>query len=153
MPNIGDMAPDFEMLSDEGKPVKLSDYRGKKVILYFYPQDFTSGCELQACNFRDNYATVQANNAVVLGVSADDVESHKKFREALNLPFHLLVDANGAVAQAWSSYGKRTYSDGREFMGVLRSHWIIDENGKIVDIQNPVKATESVALALQKLQG
>ena len=82
MPEIGQTAPDFELKNDEGHPVKLSDFRGKRVVLYFYPQDFTSGCELQACSFRDSYPDIEARNALVLGVSPDSVESHRKFREA-----------------------------------------------------------------------
>lgn len=152
MPTIGQPAPDFEMLTDEGKPVKLSDYRGKKVVLYFYPKDFTSGCELQACSFRDSYGQFTAANAVVLGVSADDVESHRKFREALNLPFTLLVDSDFIYSKAWESYGSRTYPDGRTFTGVQRSHFVIDEQGIIIDAQNPVPATESAKRALETVR-
>lgn len=153
MPQLGQPAPDFELLNDEGKPTKLSDYRGKKVILYFYPKDFTSGCEFQACSFRDLYDQVTAANAVVLGISADDVESHAKFREALNLPFNLLVDADFAISQAWESYGTKTYSDGSTFVGVQRSHFVIDEQGVIVDVQNPVKAQESAKMAVATVKG
>src|ERR1700730_14333818 len=107
MPTVGEVAPDFELLDDEGKSVKLSDFRGKKVVLYFYPADFTSGCELQACTFRDAYPQIEAKNAIVLGVSPDGVESHKKFREALNLPFHLLVDTDHTVTRKYESFGPR----------------------------------------------
>jgi thioredoxin-dependent peroxiredoxin len=150
MPTVGEIAPEFELLDDEGKKVKLSDFRGKKVILYFYPADFTSGCELQACNFRDMYPQIEQKNAIVLGVSPDDVESHKKFREALHLPFHLLVDSDVAISKAWNCYGTRTYGD-NTFEGILRGHYVIDENGKIIDVQTPVKATESAKLAIEKL--
>ncbi len=151
MPALGETAPDFELVNDEGKPTKLSDLRGKKVVLYFYPADFTSGCEFQACSFRDIYPQLEAKNAVVLGVSPDDVESHKNFRKALNLPFHLLVDKDNNLSKAWDSYGPKTSSDGTTSVGVKRSHFIIDENGKIVDMQLPVKANESAKLALEKL--
>src|SRR5260221_5271066 len=143
MPALGEVAPDFERLNDEGKVTNLSDLRGKKVALYFYPADFTSGCEFQACSFRDIYPQIEAKNAVVLGVSPDDVESHKNFREALKLPFHLLVDKDHSMSRAWDAYGTRTASDGKTFEGVKRSHFIIDENGKIADMQLPVKANES----------
>lgn len=148
MPNVGDMAPEFEMINDEGKLVKLSDYRGKKVVLYFYPNDFTSGCELQACNFRDNYDKFAAKNAVVLGVSHNDLDSHKRFREALNLPFSLLVDPDYQYAKAWGCWGSRPGGTPPN-IGLIRSQFIIDESGKIVDVQRPVKAPESLALALQ----
>ncbi len=151
MPKVGESAPDFELLSDEGKPVKLSDYRGKKVILYFYPADFTSGCELQACSFRDAYPEIQAKNAVVLGVSPDGVESHKKFREALHLPFHLLADPDLKQLKVWNCYGERATPDGKTKMGVKRGHYVIDEKGKVIDAQTPVKANESTKLALEKL--
>src|SRR5258708_10230083 len=108
MPAVGEQIPDVQMTNDEGKPVKLSDVHGKKVVLYFYPKDFTSGCELQACSFRDAYPKITEKNAIVLGVSADDVESHQKFREELKLPFHLLVDKDFAVAKAWGLFGPRT---------------------------------------------
>lgn len=151
MPSAGKMAPDFELLNDEGKPVKLSDYRGKKVILYFYPADFTGGCEIQACSFRDAYPELTAKNAIVLGVSPDSVESHRNFREALNLPFNLLVDADREVAGVWGSVSVTESPDGTHSTGTRRSHFIIDEVGKIIDAQSPVKATESRKLALEKL--
>jgi peroxiredoxin Q/BCP len=151
MPRVGELAPDFKLLNDEGKSVKLSDFRGKKVVLYFYPADFTSGCELQACSFRDVYPQIEARNAVVLGVSPDNVESHKKFRDTLSLPFHLLVDGDFAQAKVWGCYGTRTNDDGTTSPRVLRSHYVIDEKGKIIDVQSPVKPNESVRLALDKL--
>jgi peroxiredoxin Q/BCP len=147
MPTVGEMAPDFEMLNDEGKKVKLSSYRGKKVVLYFYPKDFTRGCELQACNIRDGYAKLAAHNTVVLGVSPDDVESHKKFRAELKLPFNLLVDVDHTYAKAWGAYGPRPSGE-----GVIRSQYVIDETGKIVAAQAPVQAPESFKKALESVE-
>jgi peroxiredoxin Q/BCP len=151
MPQVGEMAPDFEMVNDEGAVTRLSDYRGQKVVLYFYPKDFTSGCELQACAFRDSYPEITAKNAVVLGVSADDETSHREFRKALNLPFHLLVDKDFAISKAWDCFGTKTYPDGKTFTGIQRSQFIIDETGTITSAWRPVAATESRSLALQGL--
>lgn len=151
MPSIGETAPDFELLNDEGKPTKLSDYRGKKVVLYFYPEDFTSGCEMQACKFRDAYGQVQAKNAVVLGVSPDSVESHRKFREALELPFNLLSDPNFDVIKEYDSATTRTYNDGSVKQRTQRGQYVIDERGKITDVHAPVQAAESTRLALEHL--
>jgi peroxiredoxin Q/BCP len=151
MPTVGEIAPDFEMLTDEGKLVRLSDYRGKKVVLYFYPKDFTSGCEFQACKFRDNFAAITGHNTVILGVSADDVESHAQFRESLKLPFTLLVDADAQIAQAWGAYGEKQYPDG-VFKGIIRSQYVIDEQGVFIDVQAPVDFRKSYDLALQAVQ-
>ncbi len=151
MPAIGEIAPDFELLGEDGKPVKLSDYRGKKVILYFYPMDFTGGCELQSCHFRDSYPQIEARNGVVLGIGGGDLDSHKKFHDSLNLPFHLLDDKDNAIGKQWNSYGTKEYPGGQVFTGFQRSHYVIGEDGTIIDVQNPVKAPESAKLALEKL--
>ncbi|HVO41071.1 MAG TPA: peroxiredoxin [Aggregatilineales bacterium] len=151
MPQVGEPAPDFEMVNDEGKRVKLSDYRGQTVILYFYPKDFTSGCELQACRFRDEYSKIAAKNALVLGVSADDADSHRKFREALNLPFHLLVDSDLSNIKAWNAYGEKKRPNGETYMGIVRSQYVIDPAGKIIDVQNPVTPADSANLALKTI--
>ncbi len=150
--SVGATAPDFELTNDEGKPVRLSDYRGKNVILYFYPEDFTGGCELQACAFRDSYPQIESNNAVVLGISPDSVESHKKFREALNLPFTLLSDPDLHVSQAWDSATTKTIEDGTTIPRVQRGQYVIDADGKIVGSDAPVKPTESRRLAMETLE-
>lgn len=146
----GDMAPDFEMPSDTGKTVRLSDFRGQKVVLYFYPKDMTSGCTTQACGFRDEYPTIQAKNAVVLGVSPDGVASHQKFKSQHNLPFTLLVDEDHAVAEAYGVWGEKSMY-GRKYMGVVRSHFVINEQGRLIDVQVKVSPQKSVEQAVAAL--
>jgi peroxiredoxin Q/BCP len=147
---VGDVAPDFEALSDSGKTIKLSDFRGKRVVLYFYPKDSTPGCTTQACGFRDAYPTVQKHKGVVLGVSPDGVASHQKFKTNQELPFPLVVDADHKIAEAYGVWGEKSMY-GRKYMGVIRSHFVIDEKGKIADAQVKVSPTDSVKLALEKL--
>jgi peroxiredoxin Q/BCP len=151
MPNVGETAPDFELIDDEGKKVKLSDFRGKKVVLYFYPADFTSGCELQACKFRDGYPQIEEANAIVLGVSPDPVDSHRKFREAHGLPFHLLVDSDRSLAKQWGNISTVTREDGSEAVRYVRGQYIIDEDGKLTAAQSPVPAPQSLPMALEAL--
>ena len=147
---VGDAAPDFEAASDSGKTIKLSDFRGKRVVLYFYPKDSTPGCTTQACGFRDSYSTVEKRKGVVLGVSPDGVASHQKFKEKQKLPFTLVVDADHQIADAYGVWGEKSMY-GKKYMGVIRSHFVIDEKGKIVDAQVKVSPTDSVKLALEKL--
>jgi peroxiredoxin Q/BCP len=146
----GDVAPDFALLSDTGDTVRLSDFRGQKVILYFYPKDDTSGCTTQACGFRDAYPQIEERNAVVLGVSPDGVKSHQKFKTKHNLPFLLLVDEDHAVAEAYGAWGEKSMY-GKTYMGILRSHFVIDENGRIADAQVKVSPTDSVERAVASL--
>ncbi len=150
-PEIGDLAPDFEALTDTGETVRLSDFRGKRVVLYFYPKDNTPGCTRQAVGFRDHYDELTALNAVVLGVSPDGQASHQKFRAKHDLPFHLLVDEDHAIAEKYGVWGEKK-SFGRTYMGVLRSHFVIDEEGRIVDRRVRVRPDDSVRLALQALR-
>ena len=147
---IGDSAPGFEALSDSGKKIKLSDFRGKRVVLYFYPKDSTPGCTTQACGFRDAYPTVEKRKAVVLGVSPDGVASHQKFKTKQELPFTLVVDEDHTIAEAYGVWGEKSMY-GRKYMGIIRSHFVIDEKGKIVDAQVKVSPADSVKLALETL--
>jgi thioredoxin-dependent peroxiredoxin len=147
---VGDPAPDFETVNDKNEPVRLSDFRGKRVVLYFYPKDNTSGCTTQACGFRDRYPTISEKNAVVLGVSPDSVKSHQKFRDNYNLPFPLLVDSDHALAEAYGVWREKSMY-GRKYMGILRSHFVIDENGRIVDARYNVKASDSPVEAVKQL--
>lgn len=143
----GDPAPDFELPSDSGQTLSLSGFRGKKVIVYFYPRDNTPGCTEQACGFRDNYPQIEERNAVVLGISPDGVKSHQKFKTKHNLPFLLLADENHAVAEAYGVWQEKSLY-GRKFMGVVRSHVVVDENGELADVQIKVGPVDSVAWAI-----
>lgn len=147
---VGELAPEFELPSDSGKIVKLSDFRGKRVILYFYPKDDTPGCTTQACGFRDAYPQIEERDAVVIGVSPDGVKSHLRFKTKFNLPFILLADEDHAVAQAYGVWGEKT-TYGKKYMGILRSHFVIDENGQVADAQVKVSPAESVERALRML--
>jgi len=131
-PKIGEPAPDFEALTDTGETVKLGDFRGRRVVLYFYPKDDTSGCTKQACGFRDSYPVIEEQNAVVLGVSPDGVTSHQKFKTKYDLPFTLLVDEEHTIAELYGVWGEKSMY-GRKYMGIIRSHFVIDEAGKIAD--------------------
>jgi peroxiredoxin Q/BCP len=148
--NVGDPAPEFETITDTGEQVKLSDFRGKRVILYFYPKDDTPGCTTQACGFRDNYATIQEKNAIVLGVSPDNAASHSQFKSKFELPFPLLVDEDHAIAEAYGVWGEKTMY-GRTSMGIIRSHFVIDEEGKIADTQYKVSPADSTERALKSV--
>jgi thioredoxin-dependent peroxiredoxin len=150
IPNVGAPAPDFELLSDSGEPIKLSQFRGKKVILYFYPKDDTSGCTTQACGFRDQYPLIEEKNAVVLGVSPDGVKSHTKFKTKHNLPFTLLVDDQHSVAEAYGVWVEKSMY-GKKYMGVERSHFVIDEQGQLIEAARKVKPDDSVKDAVAAL--
>jgi peroxiredoxin Q/BCP len=147
---VGDLAPDFELPADTGGTVKLSDFRGRRVVLYFYPKDDTSGCTAQACGFRDAYPQIEEKNAVVLGVSPDGIKSHKKFKTKYDLPFVLLADEDHAVADRYGAWGEKSML-GKLYMGILRSHYVIDEEGRIADVQIRIKPEESVQQALAAL--
>jgi peroxiredoxin Q/BCP len=152
MPQLqaGNVAPDFTAVTDEGKTVKLSDYRGKRVVVYFYPKDDTPGCTIQACSFRDNYIEIEERNAIVLGISPDDQASHQKFKTKYNLPFTLLVDEDHAIAEAYGAWGEKT-RNGNTTMGIIRSQVVVDENGKVVATHYNVDANVSMTEALDAL--
>lgn len=134
---IGDKAPDFKANDQDGNSLKLSSFKGQKVVLYFYPKDMTPGCTAQACNLRDNYKLLQKQGYVVLGVSSDDEKSHRKFADKEKLPFPLLADTDKAIHEKYGTWGEKSMY-GRKFMGTLRTTFIIDEKGKIEDIISKV---------------
>lgn len=133
----GDKAPDFTSKDQDGKEVKLSDYRGKKVVLYFYPQDDTPTCTKEACNLRDNYEVLLKNGYVVLGVSPDTEKSHLKFIKKHKLPFPLLADTERAIVDAYGVWGEKT-TFGKTYMGLLRTTFVIDEQGIISEVISKV---------------
>ncbi len=144
---LGNPAPEFELPDDQGQRVKLSDYRGKRVVVYFYPKDDTPGCTTQSCGFRDNYPAIEEKNATVLGISPDGLKSHQKFKTKFNLPFTLLSDEDHAVAEAYGVWGEKSML-GKKYMGIIRSHFVVDENGILIDVQYNIKPEASVAGAL-----
>lgn len=148
----GDVAPDFELESDSGEPVKLSELRGRRVILYFYPKDDTSGCTKEACGFRDNLDRLDEHGATVLGVSPDGLASHAKFRAKYDLNFPLLSDPDHAVAGAYGAWGKKKMY-GREFEGILRSTFVIDAEGLVEKVYAKVKPAEHAEQILADLSG
>jgi peroxiredoxin Q/BCP len=138
MLQLNKKAPEFS-LSDQKREIHtLKQYLGKKVLLYFYPKDDTPGCTTEACNFRDNYKALQEMGLVVLGVSADSVKSHKKFADKFKLPFPLLSDESHVVCEAYGVWGLKKFM-GREYMGVSRSSFLIDEKGNLAKIYEKVK--------------
>ena len=139
--SINDPAPDFTSVDQNGQPVKLSDYRGKKVVLYFYPKDDTPGCTAQACSLRDNYAALQAAGYEVLGVSVDNQTAHTKFITKYDLPFTLVSDTDHQVVEAYEVWKEKSMY-GRKFMGIARTTFLIDEQGVITDIIEKVNTKE-----------
>jgi peroxiredoxin Q/BCP len=135
----GDTAPDFTLPSDDGSQVTLTDFRGKRVVLYFYPKDNTSGCTTQACDLRDAWPTIDARGAVVLGVSPDPISSHVKFRDKHGLNFPLLADEDHQVAEAYGVWKEKSMY-GKKYWGIERSTFLIDENGVVVEVWRKVRA-------------
>jgi thioredoxin-dependent peroxiredoxin len=146
----GKPAPDFELTSDKGERVKLSDFRGQPVVLYFYPKDDTPGCTKQACGIRDEYSRFQERGAVVLGVSPDDEASHVKFRDKYQLPFTLLADPEHEVAESYGVWGERNFA-GKKYMGINRSTFVIDADGNVAKALYGVKPDGHAERVLEAL--
>ena len=146
----GDLAPDFTLESDQGETVSLSDFRGRKVVLYFYPKDNTPGCTKEACSFRDGHEQFLAKGAVVIGVSPDSIESHTKFRVKFTLPFHLLSDPEHTVAEAYGAWGEKKMF-GKTYMGILRSTFVIDEEAVLLKVFRKVKVAQHAEDVLEVL--
>ncbi|MEJ2371482.1 MAG: thioredoxin-dependent thiol peroxidase [Gemmatimonadales bacterium] len=151
MIDIGTVAPDFELEADSGQTIRLADYRGKRVVLYFYPKDDTSGCTKQACGFRDRLPAFEARDLVVLGVSPDGVRSHERFRDKYGLNFPLLSDPDHSVAAAYGAWGKKKMY-GREYAGILRSTFIIGTDGRVEAVYAKVKPAGHADLLLEDLR-
>lgn len=144
----GKPAPDFELHSDSGDTVKLSDLRGKTVVLYFYPKDDTPGCTTEACEFRDAYDAYRERGVEILGVSPDDVASHEKFKQKYELPFTLLADPGHKTAEAYGVWGERSFA-GKKYMGINRSTFVIDEDGNVARAMLGIKPAGHASQVLE----
>lgn len=152
MPDIGKKAPAFTLLDQDGRKIKLSDFKGRTVVLFAFPKAATGGCNTQACGFRDQYADITAAGAIVLGISPDAPAKLARWREKQNFPYDLLSDPEHKVLEKYGAWGeKKMY--GRTFEGVIRSHFIIDPTGKLIDQQIKVSPKDSVARAVAFLEG
>jgi peroxiredoxin Q/BCP len=136
--SVGDKAPDFKTTNQDGENVALSDFKGQKVVLYFYPKDDTPGCTKEACSFRDGWSKFRRKKIAVLGVSADDEKSHKKFADKFSLPFSLLADTDKKIVKDYGAWGEKNMY-GRKFMGIRRVTYLIDEKGKVAAVWPKVK--------------
>jgi thioredoxin-dependent peroxiredoxin len=150
MLKAGDKAPDFKLAADNGESVSLKDYKGKKVILYFYPKDMTSGCTAEACDFRDNIKKFEKKNTVVIGVSADDTKSHVKFKEKYDLPFMLLSDESKKMLEDYGVWQEKSMY-GRKYMGIARTTFVIDEKGRIEKVYEKVKVPGHIEALLNDI--
>jgi thioredoxin-dependent peroxiredoxin len=148
----GTLAPDFTLPADGGGEITLSDYRGRRVVLYFYPKDDTPGCTTEACSFRDDHALLLAAGAVVLGVSPDPVRSHDRFKLKFSLPFALLSDVDHRVAEQYGAWGEKVMY-GKKHIGIIRSTFIIDEEGKIAKVFPKVQVEGHSQQVLAALRG
>ncbi len=149
MVKVGNKAPEFTGVTDTGDKVKLKDLRGKTVVLYFYPKDNTPGCTTESCDFRDSHAAFKKKKAVVLGVSPDSVKSHVKFKTKYELPFPLIADEDHAIAEKYGVWQEKSMY-GRKYMGIVRSTFVIDPEGKVAEIYNKVKVKGHVEDVLSK---
>lgn len=150
MPTTGSTAPTFTLTDQNGVSHTLSDFRGKWVLLYFYPKDSTPGCTKQACDIRDAWGEFEAHGCTVLGVSTDAEKSHKKFEEKYTLPFTLLADTEKVVVKAYGVWAPKKFM-GREFLGTLRTSFLIDPEGKIAKVYEQVKASDHAQMVLSDL--
>lgn len=147
----GDKAPDFNVTDQTGKVHRIADYRGKKVILYFYPKDLTPGCTVESCDLRDNYETLTKDGFEVIGVSADDEKKHQKFIDKHNLPFNLLADTDREVLNNYGVWGEKKFM-GKTYDGIHRTTFVIDENGVIIKIIRKVKTKNHTQQILNELE-
>jgi len=151
MIEVGKKAPDFTLLNQDGKKVKLSDFTNKNVVLYFYPKDNTSGCTTEACNFRDVFPNLSKLDAVVIGISPDSVDSHKKFAEKYNLTFNLLADTDKKVVEKYGVWKEKSMY-GKKYMGVERTTYIIGKDGKVKKVFEKVKVPNHHTEVLEALK-
>jgi thioredoxin-dependent peroxiredoxin len=147
---VGDIAPDFTAKNQEGQTISLSGYKGKKVVLYFYPKDDTPGCTAEACNLRDNYSDLLNRGYEVIGVSPDNEKSHVKFKSKYNLPFNLIADAEKSILKSYGAWGLKSMY-GKEYEGVLRTTYIIGEDGKIEKVITKVDTKEHTRQILEEM--
>ncbi|OCB92292.1 Peroxiredoxin [Bacillus amyloliquefaciens] len=148
---IGQAAPDMKLLNDSGEEVSLTDFKGKYVVLYFYPKDMTPGCTTEACDFRDQHESFAGLDAVIIGVSPDSRDKHEKFKQKHDLPFQLLVDDEHKLAEAFDVW-KLKKNFGKEYMGIERSTFLLDKEGRLVKEWRKVKVKDHVAEALRELE-
>lgn len=152
MPNVGEQVPDFALPNQDGKTVRLSDYRDKKVVIFSFPKAGSLGCTIQACAFRDEFPKVEGANAVILGISSDKPEDLKKWKQAQKLQYDLLSDPNHVVLDAWDAWGNSLLGGIIKMQSARRSYWVIDENGVLIDAQLGVSPKDSVTKALRALK-
>lgn len=151
MVEVGERAPDFELVSDSSEVVRLSDFRGHKVVVYFYPRADTPGCTRQACALRDAYPQIEAEDSIVIGISPDDPVALVKFREKYDLPFILLSDPDHKVAEVYGAWGEKK-SFGKTYEGLIRSHFVIDAMGQLVEVARNVKPETTADVALKLIE-